>query len=347
MSEQIRVATLCSGYDSQCLALERLKRDFPDFDYELMWWSDIDKFAIKAHDALFPQWADRNKGDMTKIEWEKCEPIDLLFYSTPCQSISQAGLQHGFTEGSGTRSSIIWNVRDAIRTLKPKFAVLENVSAMVSEKFRPMFNLWQLTLEQLGYRNYAQVLNAKDYGVPQYRERIFLVSVRNDVKLQYYFPFPFKLQKRLSDVLEDNVDERYYVSFDEYGFTVRIYTYDDRCIYELLYKGKVIKDGDAFYLNDSLDFFSGGLDISRTLKASKHDLVVFIKGRVRKITEREAFRLMGVDDKNIDIIQSAGIPKTQQYKLAGNSIVEDVLYHIFRKMFVDTKADAGTQLELF
>ena len=90
MSEKIRVATLCSGYDSQCLALDRLKRDFPDFDYELMWWSDIDKYAIKAHDALFPQWADRNKGDMTKIEWDKCEPIELLFYSTPCQSISQA-----------------------------------------------------------------------------------------------------------------------------------------------------------------------------------------------------------------------------------------------------------------
>lgn len=110
---KIRVATLCSGYDSQCLALERLKRDFPDFDYELMWWSDIDKFAIKAHDALFPQWADRNKGDMTKIDWTKCEKVDLLFYSTPCQSISQAGLQYGFTEGSGTQSSIIWNVRDA------------------------------------------------------------------------------------------------------------------------------------------------------------------------------------------------------------------------------------------
>ena len=212
MAEKIRVATLCSGYDSQCMALERLKRDFPDFDYELMWWSEIDKFAIKAHDALFPQWADRNKGDMTKIEWEKCEPIDLLFYSTPCQSISQAGLQHGFTEGSGTRSSIMWNVRDAICTLKPKFAVLENVSAMVSEKFRPMFNLWQLTLERLGYRNYAQVLNAKDYGVPQNRDRIFLVSIREDVDLHFYFPKPFRLERRLNDVLEEKVDERYYVS---------------------------------------------------------------------------------------------------------------------------------------
>lgn len=345
MSEQIRVFTSFSGYDSQCLALERLKRNYPQFDYELVGWSEIDKYAIKAHDALFPN--TKNFGDITKIDWSEVPDFDLFTCSSPCQDFSNAGLKRGGEKGSGTRSSLLWECERAITEKRPKFCLMENVSALVSDKFRPLFNKWQLTLEQLGYRNYAQVLNAKDYGVPQYRERIFLVSVRNDVQLQYYFPFPFKLQKRLSDVLEDNVDERYYVSFDEYGFTVRIYTYDDRCIYELLYKGKVIKDGEAFYLNDSLDFFSGGLDISRTLKASKHDLVVFIKGRVRKITEREAFRLMGVDDKNIDIIQSAGIPKTQQYKLAGNSIVEDVLYHIFRKMFVETKADAGTQLELF
>ena len=208
----IKVGTLCSGYDSQCLALERLKRDYPEFDYELSWWSEIDKFAEKAHNALFPQWADRNKGDMTQIDWSKCEPIDLLFYSTPCQSVSQAGLQHGFTEGSGTRSSIIWNVRDAIRILKPKYAILENVSAMVSGKFIDMFNLWQRTLEELGYRNYAKVLNAKDYGVPQNRERIFLVSIREDVDLHFYFPNPFKLEKRLVDVLEDDVDEKYYIS---------------------------------------------------------------------------------------------------------------------------------------
>lgn len=345
MSEQIRAFTSFSGYDSQCLALERLKRNYPQFDYELVGWSEIDKYAIKAHDALFPN--TKNFGDITKIDWSEVPDFDLFTYSSPCQDFSNAGLKRGGEKGSGTRSSLLWECERAITEKRPKFCLMENVSALVSDKFRPLFNKWQLTLEQLGYRNYAQVLNSKDYGVPQYRERIFLVSVRNDVKLQYYFPFPFKLQKRLSDVLEDNVDERYYISGYKYGFTVRKYIYDDRCIYELLYKGKVIKDGEAFYLNDSLDFFSGGLDISRTLKASKHDLVVFIKGRVRKITEREAFRLQGVDDKNIDTIQGAGIPKTQQYKLAGNSIVEDVLYHIFRKMFVETKADACTQLELF
>jgi DNA (cytosine-5)-methyltransferase 1 len=218
----LRVVTLCSGYDSQCLALNRLKEAYPEFDYTLIAWSEFDpesntpldkQPAVVAHKALFPQWADGNLGDMTKIDWEKVPDFDLLFYSTPCQSISQAGLQHGFTEGSGTRSSIIWNVRDAVKVKRPKFLCLENVKAMVTEKFVGMFNLWQLELERLGYRNFAEVLNAKDYGVPQNRERIFLVSIRDDGDLpRFFFPQPFPLERRLKDVLEDNVDEKYYLS---------------------------------------------------------------------------------------------------------------------------------------
>ena len=221
----LKVVTLCSGYDSQCLALERLKTVYPEFDYELIAWSEFDpesktpldkQPAVVAHNALFPQWKDRNLGDMTKINWGwQNLQCDLLFYSTPCQSISQAGLQHGFEEGSGTRSSIIWNVRDAVIALKPKYLCLENVKAMVSGKFVGMFNLWQLELERLGYRNFAQVLNAKDYGVPQNRERIFLVSIRVDDENnlpKYYFPNPFKLDRKLKDVLEENIDEKYYLS---------------------------------------------------------------------------------------------------------------------------------------
>ena len=218
----LRVVTLCSGYDSQCLALNRLREAYPDFDYTLVAWSEWDpessaptdrQPAVIAHKALFPEWADLNLGDMTKIDWERVPDFDLLFYSTPCQSISQAGLQHGFTEGSGTRSSIIWNVRDAVKVKRPKFLCLENVKAMVTEKFVGMFNLWQLELERLGYRNFAEVLNAKDYGVPQNRERIFLVSIRDDGDLpRFFFPQPFPLERRLKDVLEDNVDEKYYLS---------------------------------------------------------------------------------------------------------------------------------------
>ena len=215
----LRVVTLCSGYDSQCLALERLKRDFPPFDYELVAWSEFDPAvktpverqpAVVAHNALFPGWSGRNLGDMTKIDWEKVPDFDLLTYSTPCQSISQAGLQHGFREGSGTRSSIIWNVRDALRVRRPRYALLENVAAMVSEKFLPMFNMWADEVTRLGYGNHARLLNAKDYGVPQNRERIFLFSILGGAN--YRFPKPFPLGRRLSDLLEDEVDAGYYIN---------------------------------------------------------------------------------------------------------------------------------------
>lgn len=208
--EKIRVFTAFSGYDSQCLSLDRLKKKYPEFDYELVGWSEIDKYAIQAHNAIYPQWADRNYGDVSKINWDEVPDFDLFTYSSPCQDFSNAGLQKGGEEGSGTRSSLLWECRRAIVAKKPKFLLMENVAALVSQKFIKTFNKWQEELARYGYTNFAQVLNAKDYGIPQNRERIFLVSVLGEA--WYNFPQPFKLEKRLKDVLETNVDEKYYLS---------------------------------------------------------------------------------------------------------------------------------------
>lgn len=120
----------------------------------------------------------------------------------------------GGAEGSGTRSSILWYTRNAILEKKPKFMMLENVKALVSKKFLPLFLKWVAELESYGYANYWQVLNAKDYGVPQNRERVFLISIRKDVAegFTYTFPRPITLEKRIKDVLEPEVDDKYYLS---------------------------------------------------------------------------------------------------------------------------------------
>lgn len=207
---KLRVFTAFSGYDSQCMALDRLKGNFPEFDYELVGWSEIDKYAIQAHNAIYPQWADRNYGDISQINWNEVPDFDLFTYSSPCQDFSNAGLQRGGEEGSGTRSSLLWECRRAILAKKPKYLLLENVKALVSKKFLPLFNKWQTELEGYGYSNFAQVLNAKDYGIPQNRERIFLVSILG--KATYHFPKPLSLELRLKDMLEDEVDEKYYLS---------------------------------------------------------------------------------------------------------------------------------------
>ena len=208
--EKIRVFTAFSGYDSQCLALERLKRDFPGIDYELVGWSEIDKYAIEAHDALFPQWSERNYGDISKIEWEQVPNFDLFTYSFPCTDISQSGRQEGMAEGSGTRSSLLWECRRAIEVKKPRWLLMENVDALVSKKFIGYFQKWVDFLTGQGYASFSAVLNAKDYGVPQSRKRVFSVSIR-DFDGEFHFPKPIGCERRLRDVLESEPDERFYL----------------------------------------------------------------------------------------------------------------------------------------
>ena len=200
----LRVVTLCSGYDSQCMAIRNL-----GIPFDLIAWAEIEPYDIRAHDAVFPEYADRNLGDMTKIDWSKVEDFDLLTYSTPCTDFSNAGKQAGGEEGSGTRSSILWWTRYAIQHKMPKYLLMENVKALVSDKCRPLFLKWCDELTSYGYTNFMQVLNAKDYGVPQNRERIFVVSILGDA--WYTFPQPRELDMKLLAVREDKVDEKYYL----------------------------------------------------------------------------------------------------------------------------------------
>lgn len=213
MKTKIKVFTAFSGYDSQCMALERVKEQHNDFDYELVGWSEIDPNAIKLHDACFPDATERNYGDITKIDWTKVPDFDLFTYSFPCQAISAAGQQAGLAEGSGTTSSLLWECRKAIVAKQPKWLLMENVKALTQKKFMPYFQKWQDELTSYGYNNYWKILNAADYGVPQNRERVFMLSIQKDMdKLVFAFPNAIPLDVSLTDLLEDNVDERYYLS---------------------------------------------------------------------------------------------------------------------------------------
>ena len=286
--QPLRITTLCSGYDSQCMALERLLAQHPEArcHYDLTAWAEFDpesrrpldqQPAVVAHNAVFPQFSGRNLGDMTKIDWKKfmeygfeeetesesetdddmcvegqgqarrdgqttdarneergvlelrdvvrqgqlsshrvrLNPgdIDLLTYSTPCQSISQAGKRAGIAKGSGTRSSILWNTADAIEALRPKILMQENVAALVNQENKPHFDQWRGVLSDLGYDSDYRVLNAKDFGVPQNRERVFCLSWRRDMGLPHAFPWPqpVPLTRTIADVLEPDADPRYFL----------------------------------------------------------------------------------------------------------------------------------------
>ena len=199
------------GYNSQGLALNRLKQYYPDFGWVCVGRSEIDKYSIQAANALFPEYKDRNYGDISKINWGEVPDFDLFTYSFPCTNLSFAGKQEGFDEGSGTASSSLWECRKAIVVKKPKYLLMENVKALVSAKFKPLFMKWQSELASYGYTNFVKVLDSSQFGVPQHRERVFMVSILGE-NASYHFPKPFPLYKRLKDVLESNVDEKYYLS---------------------------------------------------------------------------------------------------------------------------------------
>lgn len=168
------------------------------------------------------------------------------------------------------------------------------------------------------------------------------MSIRDDGdEPKFNFPKEMKLENRLKDILETEVDEKYYLS---QTVVICAYTPTER---GAIYKGKEIKEGDGLYLQTTQEFFRGGLSgVSRALKSECCDAGVCQGYRIRKLTERECFRLMDVPEEYIDIIQKSGVSRSQQYKMAGNSIVVNVLYHIFRKAFIETENE-NSQLTLF
>ena len=214
------ILTTFSGYDSQLMAADVLKEKHSDFSWRCVGWSDIDKYACQMHDLVFSQYADQALGDITKIDWHEVKrnlnghEVDLFTYSSPCQDISQAGKQMGLQEGSETRSALLWRVADAVEVLRPKYLLQENVAALVSQKFMPDFQKWLDKLSSLGYVNRWARLNAKDYGVPQNRDRVFCLSMRRDVAFDYQFPDPVPLNRCLADVLEEEVDGRFFLKDD-------------------------------------------------------------------------------------------------------------------------------------
>lgn len=212
MNKKLTVFTAFSGYDAQLLALERLKRDYK-IEYECVGWSDSDRNAIKAHDALFPLLKGKNFGDISHIDWSTVQDFELLTYSSPCQDISKAGQKKGLDEGSQTRSSLLWEVERCLREKRPRFAVMENVANLISVRFVENLREWMKRLEKLGYTNYVRKLNARDYGVPQQRERVFVVSILDDA-FHFYYPAPSTLKKEVRDVLEKNVSEKYILDYD-------------------------------------------------------------------------------------------------------------------------------------
>lgn len=408
----LKLLSLFSGIGAFEKALENIGEPF-----EVVRYCEIDKYASKAYSLIHNLDENMNLKDVTTVKtYDLPDDIDITTYGFPCQDISNAGHKKGFTDENGdlTRSGLFFEALRIIEETKPKIAIAENVKALTSKKFTTEFKIVLDSLNDAGYKNYWAVLNAKDYGIPQNRERVFIISIRDDIDHGFHFPEKYELKLRLKDLLEETVDEKFYLSdkmiqgflkhnlnheakgtgfkwnptdtngvakclrangalaptdntiiesedvkakklFNIWGFTGCSYdgnVWDKNGLAPTLTSGnsrpriideslpikeatkkgyKEAHDGDYVNLqfpNSKTRRGRVGDQIANTLLCNDENGVV-CGLRIRKLTPKECFRLMGFDDKDCDVCSANGISNTQLYKMAGNSIVVDVLEEIF------------------
>lgn len=337
----IKLLSLFSGIGAFEKALDNI-----GIYYELVNYCEIDKFASKSYSLIHNVDENKNLKDVTKVDTSKLpNDIDLITYGFPCQDISVAGKMKGFEDENGnrTRSGLFFEALRIIEDTKPKVAIAENVKALTSKKFTKEFNEVIKSLNEAGYNCYWKVLNAKDYGVPQNRERVFIVSIRKDIdNFEFRFPYPKELDLKLKDLLEKDVDEKYYLSEK----MIKCMCVDNTFGRRRIFLNSVNK---AHGIAHTITTCEGQRPRSNFIKilnnevtdkpflpiseATKNGVVVNDPLRLRRLTEKECFRLMGFDDSDCDILKENGISMTQIYKQAGNSIVVNVLEALFKELF--------------
>lgn len=320
----LRVLELFAGIGAASKALKNL-----GIEHEIVDAVEIDKYAIKSFNAIHG--TNFEPQDITT--WDKDIECDLIMHGSPCQDFSIAGKQAGGDQGSGTRSSLMYETLRIVDKLKPKYVIWENVKNLLSGKHIHNFGEYLMRMSRLGYKNLYSVLNAKDYGVPQNRERVFTVSIYlpdapfgDDLQSLGIFRFPSgrPLTRRLKDVLDGDVDEKYYLKK-----TNNIVFGEKRVHWDNSGKGYGSQQDRAVY-EDGL-----APTLSRcNCHGDKAQVYLKNQRRVRKLTPKECWRLMGFDDADFENAAKVN-SNTQLYKQAGNSIVVDVLMAIFKELFKD------------
>lgn len=326
LNSPINILSLFSGIGAPEKALSKL-----GIDFNLVNYCEIDKYASRAYSLIHKVPESKNLGDITKVDTsEITDDIDLLFYGFPCTDISIVGDMKGFEDENGnlTRSGLFFEALRIIQDTKPKYAIAENVKNLMSKSFERELDIVLNSLGEAGYNNYCKILNAKDYGIPQSRERVFIVSIRKDVDdFSFNFPKAEPLKILLRDLLEDDVDSKYYLKKTLSFFLRNSLKMEDK--------------GNGFTFAPHIKRNATIARAITTKAGSRMDdnFVIDIGDmpniefnsnlRIRMLTPRECFRLMGFDDRDVDVLIENGISNTQLYKMAGNSIVVDVLERLF------------------
>lgn len=306
-----------SGYDSPLVALDNL-----DISYNLLCWSEIDPYAIEAHNILHPQLKSLNVGDIQAARPPRRE-IDLLFYSSPCQDFSKAGLMKGGAKGSNTRSSLLWHVEKFIRATAPRFLIMENVPTLATVHYRDL-EAWLTTLQRLGYHSLIYIINALHCGIPQDRKRLFVISSRENPPL--IMQPTINPRPPLSFLDSNQVPKHLYINPNRIPnkeiLISEYYPY-------ILGFTKVYHDPSKSSYHKKKYFNTITTDNSYPTR----NLIVESSTQVRRLSSAEMLRLMGLTQKQINILHEH-LSEKQLNKLAGNSICIPVLEYLFNSILI-------------
>jgi DNA (cytosine-5)-methyltransferase 1 len=296
-----------------------------NISFELVNFCEINKPATLAYCAVHEEDINKNLWDVSKTDWNQIPKIDLLTHGSPCQSFSISGRGEGGDQGSGTKSSLMWNTVEAISILKPTWVIWENVKNLLSAKHRHNFENYLKTLEGYGYTNSYAVLNSKYFDSPQSRERIFVIS--NLEGKQVNLDFPKSLTKNFTSIEEQPTDQQALPIHVTDEMKIRK---SEKTLFKLNMVGLF---GDRGYEQSRRIYDANGL--IPTLTTACDTKFIFEKNGeyfIRRITTKEAWRAMGFSDIQHDAAAKV-CTKVRLYHQAGNSIVVPVLEAIFRRMF--------------
>jgi len=270
--------------------------------------SEIDKYARISYETNYNE---TPFGDITKIKEEDVLAHDIILAGFPCQAFSIAGLRRGFDD---TRGTLFFDVARIAKYHRPKVIFLENVKGFVNHDKGNTFKIVKKTLEEIGYKVFYKILNAKNFGVPQNRERIYIVAFLNN-SIDFSFPESISKDVKVGDILESNVDSKYTISN-------RLWLGHQRRKEEHKQKG----NGFGYCLFNHESKYTS--TISARYYKDGSEILIYQEGKnPRKLTPREAARLQGYDD-GFKIIVS----DTQAYRQFGNSVAVPVIEEIAKKI---------------
>lgn len=310
--KKIKLLSLFSGIGAFEEALKNI-----GIDYELINYCEFQSFIAKAYSLIHNVDENLNLGDITKVDETTLKDFDLMTYGFPCQDISALGTQKGFFDEDGklTRSGLFFEAMRIAKYKKPKYMIAENVKALVSKKMKSNFDEMLKLLNDIGYNSYYKVLNSKDYGIPQSRSRVFIISIRKDIDDgNFNFPDKQELKIKASDLYDDcDIDDEFYLQEKHYKYF------------------------NEFRLNKKYSSVNSDVLVCmRTKEGQKSNSHNFVKDNkgYRILTNRELFAFQGFKKEYGDLLKNNGFTTLQIGYMCGNSITVTLLESIFKALFL-------------